>query len=161
MSSKREAIGGADFQTFLIGESLSNLQSDRWIGEINGRTGSAKDLFFRFSAYLNISDSVIEGNGLSHGPNRKFSDVELDLSGKRLGGKIMILIWAHTKLMRRVPFVCSGHIFPKSNIVEAEQMKGAFTLECFTGCGCGGASGDFFLERKRFNSYQELKILRE
>lgn len=161
MSFKREILSSADIQELLIGESLSDLQSDRWIGEINGKGGSARNLSFKVSAYLNISSSMIEGSGSSHGPAKNFSSVGLHFSGKRAGGKIMIFMWAEVAFMKGVPFVCCGHIFPKSNLAEAELIKGAFTLDCFTGCGCGGASGDFFLERRNLNSSQKTALRRD
>lgn len=147
MSSKRQYPEESIINELLIGSSLDDLQDDEWKGEVCGKTGSARNLVLKISTHLYISSSIIEGEGCCASRLKRLDDIKITFSGKRFGGKVQIYMWPSVAFMAGFPFVCSGHIFRTGGSSDVNLIKGAFKLDCFTGCGCEGAAGDFFLKR--------------
>lgn len=148
MPYKRKYSEESSIGELLIGKALDDLQDDEWVGEICGKTGSARNLVVKISTHLYISNSIIEGEGCCISRLKKLDNIKVTFSGKRFEEKLLIYVWPSAAFMAGFPFICSGHILRTGGSSDVNLIKGTFKLDCFTGCGCEGAAGDFFLKRQ-------------
>jgi hypothetical protein len=125
----------------LLDRALRPLEGHEWRGEFFGTGGSARRLMFSIRAAL-VLDGIVEGSGRAREfPVSITEPRSFVVTGSCTGQSIGLQFWFDASFLHRTPFVCTG-------VVQGERrIAGDFSLDCFSGCGCGGGEGEFSLRR--------------
>lgn len=113
----------------------------KWVGQFDGKKGSARRLSLRIEAWLTLLHGVVEGEGACEWPPPAIAH-NFSITGMRSIWDVAFEIWFAPCEMAHTPIIATGSLS-----LDERSMEGVWSLACFTGCDCGGGSGTFRLFR--------------